>query len=306
MKFLNQMHKKALALALLLGGAGVLQAQEAAGEMVAIEADFIFELRILAILMIVIIGLLSWITLVVTIKDPAKISWQALMDNFTGRDAEDPMMDHEYDGIRELDNPVPAWLAAIFYGSIGFGVVYLFIFHVVGWAPLSGEEYASEVAMAEVMYKDVELPDDALVFLDDPMSLANGQETFKSFCATCHGDLGQGGAGPNMTDDYWLHGNTIPDLYKTITNGVPEKGMISWKSQLTSKQRLEVASYIQTLHGTNPPGAKAPQGKMMSKDGTVTGEEAPAEEANPDEVNSEETPPADDPGADTPAVDNEE
>lgn len=174
------------------------------------------------------------------------------------------MMDHKYDGIEELDNPIPAWLAAIFWGTVAFAPIYLLIFHVFEWAPLQEEEYTREMALAEMTYKDVELPDDAIVILNDELSIGHGQEIWMANCVACHGALGEGGIGPNMTDDYWVHGNTIKDIYRTVTNGVPEKGMISWSDQLSSKQRLEVASYITTLHGTNPPNPKDPEGTLMT------------------------------------------
>ena len=103
--------------------------------------------------------------------------------------------------------------------------------------------------------------------LTDEASLASGEAIFSTSCATCHGKLGGGGIGPNFTDDYFLHGHTIKDMITTIKNGVPAKGMISWRPILTDQQILEVASYIQTLRGTNPPNAKAPQGEKVDFSG---------------------------------------
>ncbi|MCB9235477.1 MAG: c-type cytochrome [Bacteroidia bacterium] len=252
--------------ALLLLAAMPAMAQDASQNLL-IGEEFITQLRILMVLMVVIILLLGVITLFVTVKDPSKISWAALMAHFAGTDAKDPLMDHRYDGIEELDNPIPAWLAAIFYGTVGFGVIYLLVFHIFKWGPMQDEEYTREVALAEMTYKDVELPDDALVLLEDESSIEAGHAIWTANCMACHGALGEGGIGPNMTDDYWLHGNTIKDIYRTITNGVPEKGMISWKEELSSNQRLQVASFIKSLHGTNPPNPKEPQGSLMTGEG---------------------------------------
>jgi cytochrome c oxidase cbb3-type subunit 3 len=90
--------------------------------------------------------------------------------------------------------------------------------------------------------------------------IASGQAIFKSTCAPCHGDHAQGNVGPNLTDDYWLHGGKINDLFKTIKYGVLSKGMPTWEKQLSPKQISDVANYIESLHGSNPAGAKAPQG----------------------------------------------
>lgn len=100
--------------------------------------------------------------------------------------------------------------------------------------------------------------------LTDEASLASGESIFLTNCATCHGKQGEGGIGPNMTDDYYIHGGRMTDIVKTITNGVPAKGMISWRGILNEKQIKEVASYLITLRGTNPPNAKAPQGEKMT------------------------------------------
>jgi len=100
--------------------------------------------------------------------------------------------------------------------------------------------------------------------LTDEASLASGESIFHTNCATCHGKQGEGGIGPNMTDDYYLHGGRMTDIVKTIINGVPARGMISWRGILNEKQIKEVASYLITLRGTNPPNAKAPQGEKMT------------------------------------------
>jgi len=119
----------------------------------------------------------------------------------------------------------------------------------------------AETPAAEAAEK-AEAPD--IEPLTDKASLASGESIFHTNCATCHGKQGEGGIGPNMTDDYYLHGGRMADIVKTITNGVPAKGMISWRGILNDNQIKEVASYLITLRGTNPPNAKAPQGEKMT------------------------------------------
>jgi mono/diheme cytochrome c family protein len=99
--------------------------------------------------------------------------------------------------------------------------------------------------------------------LTDEASLQAGQDIYIKYCLTCHGSLGEGGIGPNMTDDYWLHGAGVSNVVNVIKTGVPAKGMISWRGVLNENQMLQVASYILTLHGTNPPNAKNPQGEKV-------------------------------------------
>ena len=175
---------------------------------------------------------------------------------------------HDYDGIRELDNKLPPWWLGMFYLSIVFAVVYLFAFHLSDIGPSSKQEYETEmeVAKAEVnaylATQGEKINETNVTVLTDPQEIAMGASIFEANCASCHGKLGEGGIGPNMTDDHWLHGGSIQDMFKIIKNGVPEKGMISWAEQLRASDMQRVASYIMTLKGTNPPNAKEPQGDL--------------------------------------------
>jgi cytochrome c oxidase cbb3-type subunit III len=183
---------------------------------------------------------------------------------------------HEYDGIRELDNKLPRWWVYLFYVTIIFAVVYLLGYHVTKWWPLQEDEYKSEMAALDSLKKanpqaTVDL--ETMVPMTAAADLAAGQETFKKICSVCHGQQGQGLVGPNFTDQYWIHGDTITNsisiknLFQVVTNGVIEKGMIPYKDQLSPVQRQQVLSYILTLQGTNPPNPKAPQGKKYDKFG---------------------------------------
>jgi cytochrome c oxidase cbb3-type subunit III len=102
------------------------------------------------------------------------------------------------------------------------------------------------------------------VALTDPAGIAAGKAIFETKCVSCHGKFGEGNIGPNLTDDYWLHGAGISNVVKTIKYGVPAKGMLSWQGELKKDQILQMASYIMTLHGTHPPNAKAPQGELAA------------------------------------------
>lgn len=178
----------------------------------------------------------------------------------------DLIMEHQFDGIAELDNPTPPWFMWLFYGTIAFGVAYFLNYHVFEWGMLQDEEYVVEVQEAEAakieyLATAANLIDENSVTVStEPAVISAGMALFNANCVACHGDKGQGTVGPNLTDEYWLHGGSVNDVFKTIKYGVPEKGMISWEKQMTPKQISEVANYILSLKGTNPPGAKEPQG----------------------------------------------
>lgn len=180
-------------------------------------------------------------------------------------------MDHEYDGIRELDNNLPPWWLWGFYASIAFGIVYIIHYHVTGSGQLQMAEYheavreAEEAKAAFAATQTSAVDENALVALTDAGAIGAGQKTFKLYCAPCHGETGgsmPGGVGPNLTDEHWINGGGISNIYKTIKYGVPAKGMVSWEAQLNPTKILEVASYIVSLRGTNPPNAKEAQGEL--------------------------------------------
>lgn len=175
---------------------------------------------------------------------------------------------HDYDGIRELDNKLPPWWLYGFYCTIIFACVYLWRYHVARSAPLPAEEYQISVKEAEVRKQEYlknaanSVDETTVKLLTAPADLEAGKAIFQSTCFACHGKNGEGGVGPNLTDDYWLHGGTIQDVFKTIKYGWPEKGMKSWKDDFSPSQIAQIASYVKSLHGTNPPNAKAPQGTL--------------------------------------------
>ncbi|HMQ74539.1 MAG TPA: cbb3-type cytochrome c oxidase N-terminal domain-containing protein [Flavobacteriales bacterium] len=187
----------------------------------------------------------------------------------------DVLMHHEYDGIRELDNVLPPWWLWLFYGTVVWSVVFLLNVHVLDIWPTQEEEYRQEMAQAKA---DVDaylaqfagmVDETNVTALTDETAMANGQATFETYCKACHGGAGEGGVGPNLTDDHWIHGGGVQNVFKTIKYGVPEKGMIAWKTQLKPIEMQAVASYILKLHGTDPPNGKAPEGEVWKEATTI-------------------------------------
>ncbi len=222
-------------------------------------------------------------------------------------DHADKLLDHEYDGIRELDNKLPPWWLNLFYVTIIWGVGYIFYYHIFAIGDLQVAEYYKSIdpnwtATADQTYRPMKMiePYHSPLYgggreitpkllaeqgaqaegaaaeadqggpveytaLTDAEELAKGKDIFTTNCASCHGMAGEGGIGPNLTDDYWIHGNgDINGIVQVIRDGVPAKGMVAWKNFLPPKQILQVGSYVLTLQGTNPPNAKEPQGKKVS------------------------------------------
>jgi len=176
----------------------------------------------------------------------------------------------EYDGIKELDNPLPPWLKYIFYITIIISFAYLMRLVVFkDDTIIQKKEYSKEMAAAraktEVAVKEEAVKTAAQPALTEDQILAGGKVTFDKICYVCHGKFGEGLVGPNFTDDYWIHGNRPEDMKKVIVDGVIDKGMLSYKSQLSGKQIDQVIAYILSLHGTNPPNQKAPQGVKIAK-----------------------------------------
>ena len=181
----------------------------------------------------------------------------------------DALLDHNYDGIQELDNALPPWWKYGFIVTIFFAVIYLLNFHVLGNGKNPTEEYLAEMSKAKIDKEEFEAQnkdkiDDNNVPLADATGINNGREFYTANCVACHGPKGEGGAGPNLTDDYWLHKGSLNDVYNTIKKGYPDKGMQSWAVKFNPKEISQIASFITTLKGTHPAGAKAPQGDLVT------------------------------------------
>jgi cytochrome c oxidase cbb3-type subunit 3 len=183
----------------------------------------------------------------------------------------DILLDHNYDGIRELDNNLPPWWKYSFYLSIVFAISYFSYYHVLG-GPSSHDEYDASVRQAKLEQEEynrlnANKVDENALKTADAAGIDEGKTIFADNCVVCHGNFGEGKIGPNLTDNYWLHGGSLTEVYKTIKNGWPAKGMKSWATDLSPVQIKNVASYVKTLGGTNPPNAKAPQGDLYQPEG---------------------------------------
>ena len=183
-----------------------------------------------------------------------------------------PILDHEIDGIREMDNKLPRWWVWLFYLTTIFAVIYMVYFHVLNLGPLQAERFEQEMAAARgavavaaalpaggepgaaAVAPAVEEPS------TDPAVLAQGKVIFTANCLVCHGQNAEGLIGPNMCDDFWIHGPTYADNLHIIREGVLAKGMISWKAVLKPADIQAVGSYLFSLRGSNPPNPKAPEG----------------------------------------------
>lgn len=184
-------------------------------------------------------------------------------------DEKDLVLEHEADGIKELDNQLPRWWVWLFYLSIIFSVIYLMYFHVTGAGNLQEAKYEGEMARAAEA-RAARLADTPEAETGEPVVLepstnetvlARGKEVYMVNCLACHLAEGQGLVGPNLCDNYWIHDGSFNGTVHIINEGVPAKGMISWKPVLSQDDIHAVASFIYTLRGTEPPSPKAPEGE---------------------------------------------
>ena len=282
---------KAVLIAGLLLGAAPLQAQATSAgnaeivsklsdtSLYALISVLIVELGIIFYLLINLRALLSKEKKVIPKAKPSFSfsAWWEKVNRFKPVQEESNIdLGHDYDGIRELDNRLPPWWLYGFYACIVFAVIYLYRFHITHTAPLSGEEYqlaVTEAAADKEAYlaKAANKVDEkTVVYQTSPDYLAGGKKIFSTACTPCHLADGGGSVGPNLTDDYWIHGNTIQDIFKTIKYGYPEKGMKSWQEDYTPAQIAQMASYVKSLQGKHPAKPKEPQGILVVDAGKST------------------------------------
>jgi len=182
------------------------------------------------------------------------------------------ILDHDYDGIRELDNTLPPWWVYLFYATIIFGVVYLIRFHVVKEYDQKAEfdqEMAEARIAVEAYRKNAKNLVDAstVSILTEPGDLSAGKTIFTANCAVCHLPDGGGGIGPNLTDAYWILGGGIKNVFTTISEGGRDgKGMVAWKQSLKPLEIAQVSSYVLSLQGTTPANPKAQEGELWVED----------------------------------------
>ncbi len=239
-------------------------------------------MKISLLITLIFIAILMWFAIVYSekndfngelLKSPFKkmLSW--LTRSVPIEKEEDIMFHHDFDGIKELDNRIPPWFSFLFYGSIAFAIIYMIVFHVVGDGNVQQNEYAAEMQQASferemLIRSGAFINEETVTFANDAATVSEGKEIFAKNCVACHANDGGGGVGPNLTDDYWIHGGGIKNIFKTIKYGVPSKGMISWQSQLDPSKMRAVASYVITLHGTKPAAPKEPQGTIWKEEET--------------------------------------
>lgn len=196
------------------------------------------------------------------------------------------ILDHNYDGIRELDNSLPPWWLYSFYISIIFAAVYLLKYHVFNGESQFDElekEYAeAKIAIEEYKKTAKDLIDfNTVELLTDAADLKAGQNIFNTNCVACHKADGGGGIGPNLTDQYWILGGGIKNVFRTISEGGRDgKGMIAWKASLKPSEIAQVASYVLSFQGTTPAEPKEPEGELWVPEGEENAENATAEDVN--------------------------
>lgn len=180
------------------------------------------------------------------------------------------LLDHNYDGIQEFDNPLPGWWLFLFWAFIIVSPFWYYWLHL-GIYPTVADEYAADVRrfQEEEAARALELgevTDEGLLSLASAAPvMAEAKERFNATCATCHATDGGGGIGPNLTDDYSIHGQQPTKIYDTIFNGVPEKGMEAWGMKLAPTEIRKLAAYVHTLRGTTPANPKDPQGELITE-----------------------------------------
>lgn len=178
---------------------------------------------------------------------------------------QDRLLEHNYDGIQEYDNPMPRWWVYLFWATILYSVLYFL--HVPGIVERGRiENYERDMAAAAALRAKQAPPPGAMsaatlvALAEDPARLAAGKATFASTCASCHREDAGGNIGPNLTDDYWIHGGQPLQVLNTVTTGVLDKGMPAWGEVLKPEDVANVVAYVLTLHDTHPPNPKEPQG----------------------------------------------
>jgi len=236
-------------------------------------------LMVIVIIIGVMLYMLSFLVSILKKDNPAAASqpswWEEFKDKYvTGKmkpieEEKDIQLNHSYDGIVELDNFMPPWLKYVFYLTIAVAVVYFINYTVLGFGETQIEEYQASLeeasmaaeARAATMITSI---DETTVSYDSSTPTINaGQELFAGNCAACHAMDGGGGIGPNLTDEYWIHGGDIQSIFKVVKYGVVEKGMIPWQDQLSAEEMQQVSSYILSIQGTATVNPKDPQGEKF-------------------------------------------
>lgn len=296
---------KYLATALAVLGWPVLSQAQSAEVSASLFSQYQLEIVLGVAALVCVLALLALLTALYALKAVLKVSkpeaaasadaavagvgfwrrfWNKLNDSVPLEQEDMVLTNHEYDGIRELDNRLPPWWIYGFYATIVFAVVYMLHYHVFNTGKLQVAEYQAEMTQAKAEVEtylaslDNLIDESNVTLLEDEADLAVGKDLFISKCSACHGQQGEGGVGPNFTDKYWIHGGDMSAIFKTVKYGVPSKGMISWQSQLTPKEMQQVSSFIYLMEGTTVPNGKEPQGELFER-GSAESTEPDTQEA---------------------------
>ncbi|MES2566873.1 MAG: cbb3-type cytochrome c oxidase N-terminal domain-containing protein [Bacteroidota bacterium] len=235
-------------------------------------AIIVLELAVLALMFYQFNFLIRTTKAVTETKKKESKLIQSLVGAVAVENEDSILLDHDYDGIRELDNDLPPWWKYGFYLTIAVSVIYMLHFHVLGTGDLQLKEYENDIAEAKLAVDEYmrnsanNVDENTVKLMTEQGDLQIGKEVFIANCAACHGKAGEGSVGPNLTDDYWLHGGSIQDVFKSVKYGWVEKGMKSWKEDLSPMQIAQITSFIKSLKGTNPANAKAYQGDIFMED----------------------------------------
>ena len=240
-------------------------------------------LGVIGIEVLVMLYFLRWLrVLVLPVSEKKEIAqtasktnrwWDRFNKSVSIDKEKDVQLDHDYDGIKELDNSLPPWWIYGFYFTILFAGVYMYRYHISKSSPLQVEELAIEKIQAEkdkvafmaTLANNVD--ETSIAYNPTAELLADGKAIFVKNCVSCHGPEAQGASiGPNLTDEYWIHKGGIKDIFKTIKNGVQEKGMIPWGQQLSNAQIAAAATFIKSLKDSHPTNPKAPQGDKYEEE----------------------------------------
>ncbi len=277
--------KKSLSMILAFMIAGITQAQTNQGDMhwhLSEEALNLILLSVIFFELLIILYFAYWLKVMVlpakekSIQPKTNAWWDWFNKSVSIEKEKDVQLDHNYDGIKELDNALPPWWLYGFYITIVFAGIYLWRYHVSGTAPLSYEELQNDLKKSEIELKAVlakkgdRVDENTIEFKEDASMIADGRSIFESNCKACYADNAGGmpNSGPNLTDNYWIHGGDIKNVFKTIRYGVVEKGMIAWGNVLSNKQIAQVATYIKSIKepvvGGQPPKGELYDGEANS------------------------------------------
>lgn len=283
-----KMNSKLKSLSILLVSFSVVSLNASTGEMsgwqlTTSQLNYML-LAVIGLEVLIILYFAYWLKAVIIPKKEKTVVSEAAKsnawwDNFNKsvkiENEKDVQLDHEYDGIGELNNALPPWWLYGFYITIAFAAIYMYRYHIGKTAPLQVEELRIAEAEAKLQAEAYaktqadKVDENTIEYKADPALIASGKAIFEANCVACHAKDGGGNNGPNLTDDYWKHGGSIKDIFKTIKMGVPQMGMIAWGQTKTPKEIAALATFVKSLKGSKPADPKPPYGTLYTEDGAT-------------------------------------